>query len=80
MADADLGSAMLRVLEKIEHNTALPWRTLIWQSLLRGAAFTLGGVLVIAFAGWALSALGVIPGLSHITKPVQSALQQSGGP
>lgn len=68
----------MRLLGRIARNTSHPWWESIWRGLLYGAAFTLGSVFIIAIAGWALSVIGVIPGLGDIASYLHGLIRAHG--
>jgi hypothetical protein len=74
-----------RTLEHIEHevhaireNTRPSWGSAVIDGLLRGAGFTLGSIALLAFAGYVLTILGVIPGLGDIVAHLREALHAKG--
>lgn len=75
----DTDDETVDLLEKIERNTSFSWWTVIGEGLLRGAAFTIGSVFIIAIASWLLSLLGIIPGIGDIAQYLNELLRSRTG-
>lgn len=65
-----------RELKNIESNTSAKWWLL--HGMLYGAGWIIGSLLAILIIGWALSFLGVIPGLARIEVDLQNAFTRVG--
>ena len=66
-----------RELSAIKERTSNPKRMFI-NGILYGAGAFVGGILAVAAIGWALSFLGVIPGLSELVEYMQGLMSLRG--
>lgn len=63
-------------LEAIKENTAAT--NFFWHGILYGIGWIIGSLVAIVLIGWALSFLGVIPGLDRIAQDLNSAFTRVG--
>jgi hypothetical protein len=61
-------------LEEIKNRTPNKRQTFIY-GLFQGGGALLGGIFALTLLGWALSFFGIVPGLSEITKYLQSIVE-----
>lgn len=62
-------------IESINRNTKQSFFSSIVDALLRGAAFTIGSIAILAFGGYLLTVLGIVPGLGQISQDLNRAIQ-----
>ena len=63
-------------LRNIESNTSAKWWLL--HGILYGAGWVIGSLIAIVIIGWALSFLGIIPGLGRIVTDFSNAFSHVG--
>ncbi len=68
---------IVALLTDIRANTRTTWQELLIGGILKGVGIVLGSALSVTLAGWALTALGVIPGADDIAEYLSQVLSDT---